>query len=134
MKTFQIEKISEYKNNGQAREQDLRFALTNKIEKADNRPASECADCNGIQIKSARATICKGRDIRAHIENDTAKKYAYVTKDNRVFLMDKKEYITFCTTFATVTTESAKNGGAVKTRLKHETPSLLAWLIERVNA
>ena len=119
---------SEYKNNGQRLEQIARFNLTGEVAKADNRKATECGDCLGYQIKSARATICKGTDIAAHIENDAAVGYIYITAELVAYTMNKAEYLEFATKFATLTRESAKNGGAEKLRFKSESKALLEWL------
>lgn len=122
---------SEYKNNGQRLEQIARFNLTGEIAKADNKKFTECGDCNGFQIKSARATICKGTDLAAHIENDAAIGYIYITAELVAYTMSKAEYLEFATQFATLTRESAKNGGAEKLRFKSESKTLLEWLKAR---
>ena len=75
------EMIRTYKNNGQHAEQVFRFTLSGEIFKADNKPATECGDYLDIQIKTAKASVCKGNDLKAYLELDTAKRYAYVTKD-----------------------------------------------------
>ena len=119
---------SNYKNNGQRLEQITRFNLTGEVSKADNRKATECGDCLGYQIKSARATICKGTDIKAHIESDAAIGYIYVTAELIGYAMSKAEYLEFATEFATLTRESSKNGGAEKMRFKSESKAMLEWL------
>lgn len=114
-----------YKNNGQHLEQVYRYTLTNRLEKADNRPEP---DIDNIQIKSARATVCKGTNYNEFIMNDKATVYAYVMKDGKkAYEMNKTEYIEFVEKFGTVTTESASNGGAVKTRLKSESKEMVQW-------
>lgn len=121
----------QYRNNGQHAEQWFRYTLTGETYKADNLEHDKGADCMGYQIKSARATVCKGMDIRAYLATDKATAYAYVTTDGIAYIMTKTEYIAFIEVFGTVTRESTKNGGAEKIRLKHETPALLAYLAER---
>ena len=114
-----------YKNNGQHLEQVYRFTLTGRIEKADNRPEP---DIDNIQVKSARATVCKGTDYEQFIINDKATVYAYVMKDgSKAYEMNKTEYIEFVHQFGTVTTESASNGGSVKVRLKTESKEMVQW-------
>ena len=118
-----------YTNNGQHAEQIFRYTLTGQICKADNTPSWVSGDCNDIQVKSARATICKGTNIAAHIEADAAKAYAYVTADFiTAYIMTPVEWLTFTTTFGTVTRESQKNGGAEKTRLGKESKAMIEWL------
>ena len=127
MKKITLTQINRtYKNNGQHAEQVLRYTLTGEIMKADNR---EGADLWDIQIKSSRATVCKGTDFNGHIDNDTANRYAYVNADFSIaYIMDKNEYKNFVKLFATVTTESKKNGGQIKTRLKEENQKMREWL------
>ena len=118
-----------YKINGQHAEQTARFALTGKIEKADNRPFTMGGDCGNIQIKSARATICKGTDIKAHLDRDPAEFYGYVTEDFKTMvIMTKTEYWDFCREFGATDRESKKNGGAVKMRFGKETKKMKEWL------
>ena len=118
-----------YANNGQHLEQTYRFFKSGKICKADNLKG---ADWEDIQIKSARATICKGSDIESHVKNDVAKKYVYITKDLEAYEMSKEEYLEFTTKFATLTRESSKNGGAEKMRLKNEGKEMLEWLRKKI--
>ena len=120
-----------YANNGQHLEQCARYFFTGEIAKADNKPHADGGDLDDIQIKTARATICKGLDIEKYLETDGAKRYAYITKQMTMYIMNRAEYIEFCTTFGTATKESAKNGGADKIRLKSESKNLLAWLANR---
>ena len=121
-----------YKNNGQHAEQVFRFTMTGIIQSADNISAENSSDCNGIQIKSARATVCKGTDINTYLSNDSANFYAYVMKDFKTaFLMTKAEWKEFIETFGTVTKESIKNGGQVKIRLRYETQEMREWFYRR---
>ena len=122
----------QYKINGQHAEQVVRFTLTGKICKADNKPFTAGGDCGDIQIKSARATICHGTDIKAHIEMDAAKRYGYVNADFSImYLMTPDEWFEFATLFGTKDRESRKNGGAVKMRLKAESKEMTEWLRAR---
>lgn len=118
-----------YSNNGQHLEQIFRFNETGKICKADNLKGCDYED---IQIKSARATICKGTDLKSHIDNDVANRYVYITKSLIAYEMNKAEYFEFCEKFATLTRESSKNGGATKMRLKSESKEMIEWLKQKV--
>ena len=121
------------KNNGQHAEQVFRYTMSGCICKADNTPATVSGDYEDIQIKSARATICKGKDIANHLTTDKAERYAYITADFKTaYIMSKIEYLTFATLFATLTKESLKNGGAEKLRFKSESKAMLEWLQARV--
>lgn len=118
-----------YKNNGQHAEQVVRYTLTGETGRADNKPYTECGDVLDIQVKSARATVCYGTDIQAHIELDAATSYAYVTKDfHTMYIMTPSEWKTFVDTFSTVTRDSKKRGGRIKLRLRDETSKMLAYL------
>lgn len=130
MTTISMKTITrQYKNNGQHAEQIFRFTMTGKIEKADNKPFTAGGDCGIYQVKSARATICKGLNIAEHIAKDGAEKYAYVTADfSTAYIMTASEYLEFATLFGTVTKESSKNGGAVKIRFKTESKEMKDYL------
>ncbi len=122
----------QYKNNGQNAEQWVRFTLTGKTEKADNIAHNLGTDCLNYQIKSARATVCKGTNLIAYINEEIATEFIYATQNGSAYIMNKTEYIEFVTEFGTVTRESGKNGGTEKIRLKSESVALLAYLAERV--
>lgn len=134
MKVITLKAIPrQYKNAGQHAEQVARFTLTGEIHKADNIPCTVSGDCNGIQIKSARATVCYGTDIKAHIEMDAATEYGYVNADfSMMYIMSPAEYFDFTVKFGTRTTDSSRNGGAVKIRLKSEGKEMRAWLESRI--
>ena len=123
--------VREYANNGQHMEQWTRYTLTGERAKADNLPHDMGTDCGCYQIKSARATVCKGRDLIAYLAEDKATAYIYATAEGVAYVMDKAEYIAFVAEFGTLTRESTKNGGAEKIRLKSESVALLAYLAER---
>ena len=131
MTTFKFNLLNNYANHGQNVEQSIRFALTGIIAKADNLEHSKGADCLTYQIKSARATVCKGMDITEYLASDGATEYIYGTKDGIAYVMSAQEYTEFVKKFGTVTRESSKNGGAIKIRLKHETSAMLEYLKER---
>ena len=125
--------IRTYKNNGQHAEQMFRLTMTGKYERADNKPFTAGGDCGIYQVKSARATVCKGRDIKSHIAIDGAEMYAYVNADfTTAYIMNPDEYAEFVNEFATITRESAKNGGAEKMRLGHETRAMREYLESRL--
>ena len=129
--TLATDFVREYANNGQHMEQWTRYTLTGERAKADNLPHDKGADCMGYQIKSARATVCKGRDLIAYLAEDRATAYIYATAEGIAYEMNKAEYIAFVAEFGTLTRESSKNGGAEKIRLKAEGKALLAYLAER---
>lgn len=128
MRLFTFTYLNNYKNHGQNAEQSIRYVLTGEIQKADNIRYDLGSDCLNYQIKSARATICKGTDLKAYLELDSSSEYIYATKDGKAYIMSKTEYIEFCSRYSTVTTESDRHGKGVKLRLKHESREMLSWL------
>ena len=118
-----------YRNNGQHAEQVARFTLLDEIAKADNRPHAEATDVFDIQLKSARATVCKGTDLESYIYEDAATRFAYILADfSAMYVMSRSEWLEFCREFSTETRESTKNGSAPKLRLKHESKAMREWL------
>lgn len=130
MKKIYLKEIfRRYKNNGQHAEQTFRYTLTGEIVNADNKPFTAGGDCGIYQVKSARATVCKGTDLNSHIAQDGAEMYAYVTADfSTAYIMNPDEYKAFVIEFGTVTRDSNKNGGAEKLRLGHETRAMREYL------
>ena len=133
MTTITLQPIERYyKNNGQHAEQVMRFTLTGEIAKADNKPHTLCGDVLDIQIKSAKATVCKGYDIEAYLALDGANRYAYVLADfSKAYVMNKDEYIEFVKAFSCKSRESSQHGGAPKLQLLSESKRMLAWFAER---
>lgn len=122
-----------YTNKGQHAEQVMRYTLTGKIEKADNKPHTLGGDCLDIQIKTAKATVCKGFDLDKYLDMDGAKRYAYVLADfSKAVIMSRTEWTEFVNTFAYKAKESAKNGGGDKLRLLSESKRMIEWLTARV--
>ena len=121
-----------YSNIGQHAEQVARFTLTGKICKADNKPHDLSADCLNFQIKGARATVCRGTDLKAYLDRDAATAFIYVTADfETMYIMSRAEYEEFVNEFGTVTRESSRNGGTEKIRLGYESKRMREWLESR---
>lgn len=131
MTKFNFHYLNNYKNHGQNAEQSIRFTLTGELAKADNLPHDKGTDCLNFQIKSERATICKGLDLDKYLEADAAHAYIYADKNGTAWVMNKEEYRAFCKTFGTVTKESQSNGGGEKIRLKIESSKMMKWLQEQ---
>ena len=131
MTTFKFEYLNNYRNHGQNAEQSVRFTFTGEIAKADNLRYDLGADCLNYQIKSARATVCKGTDLKAYLDLDAATAYIYADNDGTAWVMDRAEYESFCTEFGSIQADSRKNGGNLKIRLKSESKAMQEWLRAR---
>ena len=132
MTTFTFTYLGNYKNHGQDAEQSVRFTLTGEILKADNLRHDLGADCLNYQIKSARATVCKGADLEAYLNLDASTAYIYADNNGTAWVMSREEYSLFCNEFSTLTYESQANGGGAKLRLKSESSKMMAWLREHL--
>jgi hypothetical protein len=132
MTTFTFRYLGNYKNHGQDAEQSVRFTLTGEILKADNLRHDLGADCLNYQIKSARATVCKGADLETYLNLDASTAYIYADNNGTAWVMSREEYSLFCKEFVTATNESPANGGGAKLRLKSESSKMMAWLREHL--
>lgn len=126
-----------YPNNGQEAERVTSLNLLGLDRKADNRPFWAGADVGVLQVKTAKATICKGVDIRAHVREDVAEYYCYVLKDlSACYIMHPITWIRFVERFAYKTRDSVgkrgerggSNGGHEKLKLYDETKAMRQWL------
>ena len=131
MKTFKFNYLNNYHNHGQDAEQSVRFTLTGEVVKADNLRHDLGSDCLNYQIKSARATVCKGTDLKAYLDLDASSEYIYADNDGTAWIMNREEYESFCTEFGSVQADSRKNGGDLKIRLKSESKAMKEWLKAR---
>ena len=132
MTAFTFTYLNNYKNLGQNAEQSIRFRFTGKILKADNIRFDKGTDVLNFQIKSAKATICKGTDLEKYLDLDASTAYIYATKNGTAYIMSRTEYTAFVKAFSYVTRESEKNGGAEKIRLRDESKKMLAWLQSKI--
>lgn len=145
---FEVERL--YKNAGQQAEYAYRVNATGERRYADNISATVRGDVGGLQVKSARATVCKGTDIRAHVAMDAAEGYVYITKDFKTaYTMTPAEFVEMVDLFGYVDRDSTgtrnristrtkggrggSNGGGIKMRLKSESKAFVAWLESKVN-
>ena len=139
MTTMAINSVSTLSNAGQARQQDLTYALTGEIRKPDSVPFDMDSDIPefSISVKSSRFTLASASALSATTfdgqlnefsERVHSEKFAYVTKDNMVYIMDKVEFLDFCHEFCGWEQESKKNGGAYKVRCRKESKRMIKWL------
>ena len=120
-----------YKNNGQRAEYLHAFELTGVACKADNHKGG--ADVKNYQVKSFRATVCKGESLDNFFqEYADAERVAFVDEENaKWYDLSKEEFREFIEKFAEACRESAKNGGAKKFRLNRQFRQQREWLDTR---
>lgn len=120
-----------YVNKGQRAEYMLALELTGEARKADNRKGG--ADVNIYQVKSFRATLCKGNDLNAIlVEYASAERFAFVDEEDAEWYdLSKAEFMEFARQFAELTKDSAKNGGKEKYRLNRQGRQQREWLRDR---
>lgn len=93
---------------------------------------------HGYSVKSSGATLmsgslCEGltefEDIwDLYVSRVHSDRFVYVTNNWTAYIMDLAEFGEFIHEFGRCERESAKNGGAVKIRLRKESSKMLAWL------
>lgn len=118
---------------GQAGEVSACYTLTGKLVKPDaNTPYYKAGDFHSedwgeVQVKTQKATIAEGWNMKAHIERDAADMYAYVTKDlEHIILMSPAEWLAFCERFGYKCYSS--DGTRQKIRLRAESAEMLLYL------
>ena len=147
MTTYIIERLN-HRNAGIAREWALcaHYMVTRTSHDSLAYDKGSDLDANGkhISIKASAFTLmagclCEGLtafdDIwnlyASRVHSDT---FAYVTEDYRVYEMSLAEFKQFVYEFGRTERESAKNGGAVKIRLRKESGKMLKWLADKAAA
>ena len=124
-----------YANKGNNHEYSVTLRLSHgKIAKTpNNKPHTAGGDYGKRQIKSAKATVCKGTDLEAYLADDRAETYVYCTNPDETghciaYEFTKPEYIEFVKLWGKVSRASSKNGGGLTIRLPAESKKLRAWL------
>ena len=133
MTTYTIERMN-HANAGIARE-CLAYDKGSDLDTADGKH---------ISIKASAFTLmsgnlCEGREdfdgiwelYAERVHSDT---FAYVTAEYRVYEMTLAEFKRFVYAFGRLEPESAKNGGAMKIRLRKESGKMLKWLADKAAA
>lgn len=128
-------------NRGQYLEYCYRMAITGRAQRADNVSAKDGADCNGVSIKSARASYAVNiadknindntltlAILRALVE-DKAEMFTYLVPEVEkiaCYTMDKATFGYLLITFCTMQTESRSK--AIKMRLPCNDKAMIDWL------
>ena len=126
-----------YPNGGHEAERLASLNFLGVERKPDNKPFWAGADVGVLQVKTQKASVCKGTDIRAHIEQDAAELYCYVLADfTACYVMRPETWALFVDRFAYITRDSSgprgerggSNGGGIKLKLLGESRAMRAWL------
>lgn len=130
-------------NRGQYMEYCYRVAMTGQAQKADNVSAKDGADCNGVSVKSARASYninIVDKDINSNalslailraLVEDKAESFVYlVSEDEKIacYEMNKATFHKLLLTFCAMQAESKSNGRAIKMRLPRNDKTMIEWL------
>lgn len=128
-------------NKGQYLEYCYRVAMTGQARKADNISAKDGTDCNGVSVKSARASYAVNvvnKDINSNVLNlailqalaeDKAESFAYLVPESEkiaCYTMDKATFGHLLITFCTMQAESRNK--AIKMRLPRNDKAMVEWL------
>lgn len=137
MTTMIIENKQVSKNWGINCEQSLRYALHGYITHHDNGRYDKCSDIDTISVKSSHFTLVSGGLLESTTRENMISEYfkkvhstcfAYVSKDMKVYMMNKNEFLLFLLAFTYTENESRKNGGLVKVRARAESKKMIAFL------
>lgn len=140
MKHYTITNVSAYANAGQRAQQNLDYALTGNMRKADHIAFDVDSDIPELDmsVKSSHFTLVSANMVRGEtfdeIWNEYArrvhsKRFAYVTKSLEVFEMTLDEFKTFLYMFGTLDNQSSKCGGGKVIRCRAESNKMVAWLM-----
>lgn len=93
----------------------------------DNVSHTVRGDVLNMQVKTARATVCRGTDFNAYIAMEAAEQFVYVTKDCKyAVIMSRAEWVEFVGVFGYKDVASDKVTPII--RLKHESGHMLGYL------
>ena len=140
MKTLRVAEIERmYANFGQHAEQALAYTLMGEIRTHGDKRFFAGSDIPeyAMSVKTggftlATGTINGGNTIAEKWENfanmTASTCFAFVTTEMVAYIMDMEEFKTFVFTWCRLEKDSAKNGGQMKIRCRHESKKMLAWL------
>ena len=130
-------------NRGQYLEYCYKVAITGQAQRADNISAKDGTDCNGVSLKSARASYAvdiADKNINSNVlslailralAEDKAESFVYLVPEMdkiACYTMDKATFHFLLVTFCTMQAESRSNGRAIKMRLPRNDKALVDWL------
>lgn len=142
--TFTLtETFRNYNNFGQHAEQLLAYTLTGEIRKHDRVRFDMGSDIPEyhMSVKSGGFSLmngncCESQDFEGIVEEFfnrvVSTKFAYITKDLTVYVMDMAQFREFVQMFCYLGRESSRNGGRRKVQMRAESKKTLAWLVENI--
>lgn len=128
-------------NRGQYFEYCYRVAMTGRAQRADNISAKDGTDCNGVSVKSPRASYAvniANKDINDNalsfailqaLAEDKAELFVYLVPEAEkiaCYTMDKATFHFLLVTFCTMQAESKSR--AIKMRLPRNDKAMIEWL------
>ncbi len=135
-------------NKGQYLEYCYRVAITGQAQRSDKISAKDGTDCNGVSLKSARASYAINivdKDINSNalslailqaLTEDKAETFTYLVPESdkiACYTMNKATFHYLLVTFCAIQTESKSNGRALKMRLPRNDKIMIEWLNNGVN-
>lgn len=133
---FQISNVSNYRNIGHRAQQNLVYHLFGELRKADRTPFDRGSDIPeyDMEVKSYHFTLASNlngstyEEMKADFFNRChSKRFAYVTRSNMVYVMNRSEFSEFLDRFHEVDRSSK---GVTIIRGKREPKAMLQWLDE----
>lgn len=135
-------RVSTYANHGQACEQNLAFMLTGEVRSHDHVAFDKGSDIPEfhMSVKSARFSLASANlmhaqdfegQLREYFARVASTVWAYITNDDRAFIMNRAEFEGFVRAFGKMERESSKNGGKMKIRFPQESKAILDYLTSR---
>lgn len=128
-----------YKNHGMHAEQTLVHELTGEIRKHDRvayNVGSDIPEFN-MSVKSSGATLMSARFCESEIKEEilnqfftytASSSFAFVIDDlSMAYVMNKTEFMEFCTEFGYTSRESTKNGGGIKVQFYKQSKRMIKW-------
>lgn len=107
-------------NGGQRVEWFAGYVLGHRAGRANNRPAESGGDVGAWQVKSPKASLS---------DRDNCTGYAFGFADaDFLYLMSKSEWEQFTAQFTYLDTDSRKNGGKPKRRIRNDSHKMRAYL------
>lgn len=142
MQVIKVTTVSKYSNVGERAEQNLVYTLLGVMRNRDSIPFFNGSDIPEyhMSVKASHFTLASGRLMRSqtldgqieeYFERTASSLFAYVSMEDKAYIMDESEFREFLYAFGRLEKDSAKNGGFAKVRFPMENKYIRKWLAER---